>query len=110
MEWKFLFIYIFYFDGFPWRSVNVPALSSYPATTMESVKEFLNFSTIHGLVYLATNKRLVRLLWLGVVIAGFTGAGVLIYQGRFQKFQLSKLVEFNNIIFLSGQAIHHLPT
>ena len=76
----------------------------------ESVKQFLEFSTIHGLVYISTNRRLVRLLWLGVVIAGFTGAGVLIYQGRFQKFQLSKLVEFNNIIFLSGLAVPHPPT
>ena len=88
MEWKFLFIYLFYFYSFPLRSVTVSALSSYPATTMESVTEFLNSSTIHGLVYLATNRRLVRLLWLGVVIAGFTGAGVLIYQGRSQKFLL----------------------
>ena len=47
---------------------------------MERFKEFLQSSTIHGLVYLTTTRGPVRLLWLGVVIAGFSGAGVLIYQ------------------------------
>ena len=47
---------------------------------MEGVKDFLQSSNIHGLVYLSTTRRLVRLLWLCVVITGFTGAGVLIYQ------------------------------
>ena len=47
---------------------------------MEGFKEFLESSTIHGLVYISTNKRLIRLLWICVVIAGFTGAGVIIQQ------------------------------
>ena len=47
---------------------------------MKTVKEFLESSTIHGLVYISTTKRLVRLLWLCVVISGFMGAGVLIHQ------------------------------
>ena len=46
----------------------------------ESVKQFLEFSTIHGLVYISTNRRLVRLLWLCVVIAGFICSGVMIQQ------------------------------
>ena len=52
----------------------------FQSPAMEGVKDFLQASTIHGLVYLSTTRRLVRLLWLFVVITGFTGAGVLIYQ------------------------------
>lgn len=47
---------------------------------MEGVKEFLESSTIHGLVYISTTRGLVRLLWLSVVISGFIGAGVLIQE------------------------------
>ena len=43
-------------------------------------KEFLESSTIHGLSYIAGNRVLVRLLWVCVVITGFTGAVVLILQ------------------------------
>ena len=45
---------------------------------MEGMKEFLESSTIHGLVYISTTRRFVRLLWLWIVIAGFLGAGILI--------------------------------
>ena len=48
--------------------------------TMEGVKTFLESSTIHGLGYISTIRRLVKLFWVIVVIAGFTGAGVLIYR------------------------------
>ena len=47
---------------------------------MEGVKEFLECSTIHGLSFIAGNRQLVRLLWICVVIAGFTGSFILIYQ------------------------------
>ena len=47
---------------------------------VEVVKEFLESSTIHGLSYIAANRRLVRLLWICVVITGFTGAAVMIQQ------------------------------
>ena len=47
---------------------------------MEGVREFLESSTIHGLVYISTNRRLVQLFWICVVITGFTVAGVLINQ------------------------------
>ena len=50
------------------------------APTMQGVRSFLESSTIHGLVYISTTKRLVKLFWILVVIGGFTGAGVLIYQ------------------------------
>ena len=46
---------------------------------METLRIFLESSTIHGLSYIATTKRFVRLLWILIVIAGFTGAGVIIY-------------------------------
>ena len=47
---------------------------------MEGVRTFLESSTIHGLGYISTTKKLVRLLWILIVISGFTGAGILIYQ------------------------------
>ena len=47
---------------------------------MERFTNFLETSTIHGLAYIATAKKYVRLFWIVVVIAGFTGAGVIIYQ------------------------------
>ena len=47
---------------------------------MEVAREFMESSTIHGLVYIATKKRLIRLTWICVVIAGFTGAAALIQQ------------------------------
>ena len=47
---------------------------------MEGVKTFLESSTIHGLGYISTTKKkLLRIFWVLVVITGFTGAGVMIY-------------------------------
>ena len=48
--------------------------------TMDGLKEFLDSSSIHGLVYISTSRRLVRFAWLCVVITGFTMAAVLIQQ------------------------------
>ena len=47
---------------------------------MENWREFFESSTIHGLAYIATGRRYVRLFWILVVIVGFTGAGYMIYQ------------------------------
>ena len=47
---------------------------------MEAVKEFLESSSIHGLAYISTTRRVVRLFWVFVVITGFTVVGVLIHQ------------------------------
>ena len=47
---------------------------------MENINIFLESSTIHGLTYLSTSRKYARLFWIIVVIAGFSGAGVLIYQ------------------------------
>ena len=47
---------------------------------MENIRSFLESSTIHGLAYISTGRKYVRLFWILVVIAGFTGAGVIIHQ------------------------------
>ena len=47
---------------------------------MDNIKEFFETSTIHGLHYIATTQKAVRLLWVIIVVAGFTVAGTLIYQ------------------------------
>ena len=47
---------------------------------MENIKSFLESSTIHGLIYISTDWKCVRSFWILVVISGFIGAGVLIYQ------------------------------
>ena len=52
----------------------------------ESVEEVLESSSIHGLVYWSTTKRLTKLFWILVVITGFSGAGFLIQQS-FQSWQ-----------------------
>ena len=47
---------------------------------MEDIRLFLESSTIHGLAYISTaSRRIVRVFWIFIVIAGFTGAGVMIY-------------------------------
>ena len=47
---------------------------------MNGVKEFLESSTIHGLAHISSNRRILRLFWIFVVIAGFSGAAALIKQ------------------------------
>ena len=47
---------------------------------MEKLNTFLESSTIHGLSYIAAGRKYVRLFWILVVIGGFSGAGVIIYQ------------------------------
>ena len=47
---------------------------------MEGVKEFLESSTIHGLSYISTTRKLIKLFWVLVVIGGFSVAGWLIFQ------------------------------
>ena len=54
--------------------------------TMDGVKEFLESSTIHGLVYIATTRRLARLLWILIVAAGSVGAVILIQQSFSRKY------------------------
>ena len=47
---------------------------------MEQIKSFLESSTIHGLMYISSAKKYVRLFWVIVVISGFTMAGALIHR------------------------------
>ena len=47
---------------------------------VHELKKFLESSTIHGLSYIAGNRRLIRLFWICVVITGFAGAVVLIHK------------------------------
>ena len=51
-----------------------------PSLEMGSIREFLESSTIHGLQYISTTQKSVKVLWFFIVVAGFTGAGVLINQ------------------------------
>ena len=44
----------------------------------EDFTAFLSSSTIHGLSYLPTTRRLARLFWLLVVVSGFSTAAYLI--------------------------------
>ena len=53
---------------------------SIEAPTMDGVRTFLESSTIHGLAYISTTRRLVKLFWIGIVIAGFLGAAIMIFQ------------------------------
>ena len=57
----------------------------------ESVKEVLESSSIHGLVYWSTTKRLTKLFWILVVITGFSGAGFLILKS-FQSWQEGPII------------------
>ena len=50
------------------------------AVKMEGIKTFLESSTIHGLSYISTTRKTTRCLWMLVVMTGFTGAGLLIYE------------------------------
>ena len=45
---------------------------------MEGVSTFLESSTIHGLTYISTTRKYVRIFWILVVITGFVGASLLI--------------------------------
>ena len=66
-------------------TLNIPHLRTYTTyigTThsMNAFAIFLETSTIHGLKYIATTKKYVRLFWILVICSGFSGAGYLIYQ------------------------------
>ena len=47
---------------------------------MEHLKEFLDTSTIHGFSWISSSRKLSRLLWILIVMGGFTGAGYLIHE------------------------------
>ena len=47
---------------------------------MEELTKFLEVSTIHGLSHIASDKKLSRLFWVFIVIGGFTGASIIIFE------------------------------
>ena len=47
---------------------------------MDQLKEFLESSTVHGLVYISTTQQFSRLFWVVVVVSGFSVAGLMINQ------------------------------
>ena len=47
---------------------------------MEYIKTFLETSTIHGLTYISESKNNTRIFWIFVVVAGFSVAGIMIYE------------------------------
>ena len=48
---------------------------------MESMKHFLETSTIHGLNHISlTTNKFIKLFWILVIFVGFTCAGILIHQ------------------------------
>ena len=53
---------------------------------MKEFQNYLESSTVHGLFYIGTTRRLVKLFWVFVVLTGFIGAGILIQQS-FQSWQ-----------------------
>ena len=57
---------------------------------MESVKNFLESSSINGLNHISTTRGSIRLLWTFVVFTCFSGAGILIYQS-FQAWEESPI-------------------
>ena len=59
-----------------WDFLSVPNYK----LNMDNVKQFLESSTIHGLAYIATTRRHVRVFWVCAVIAGFSSAFMIILQ------------------------------
>lgn len=64
--------------GFSFRTS--PSSSQFNSITdMDNIKAFLESSSIHGLAYISTTKKCVKLLWILVITTGFIGAGALIH-------------------------------
>ena len=47
---------------------------------MDGIRTYLETSTIHGLTYISTTRKHIRIFWIFVVLAGFSTAGYLIQQ------------------------------
>ena len=57
---------------------------------MKVIAEFFEASTIHGLSYIASSRSFVKPLWITIVVACFTFAGILIHQS-FQSWEESPI-------------------
>ena len=53
---------------------------------MENLRIFLESSTIHGLAYISSAKKWMKVFWIIIVTSGFIGSGVMI----FESFQIWK--------------------
>ena len=53
---------------------------------MENLRIFLESSTIHGLAYISSAKKWMKVFWIVIVTSGFIGSGVMI----FESFQIWK--------------------
>ena len=53
---------------------------------MEDFKNYIESATVHGIVYISTTRKFIKMFWFLVVITGFIGAGLLILQS-FQSWQ-----------------------
>ena len=47
---------------------------------MNKVEDFLETSTIHGLIHISRNRKYAKLIWILVVIGGFTLASIMIQE------------------------------
>ena len=57
---------------------------------MENIRHFLESSSVHGLSYISSTRKIVKLFWIIVVISGFTGAAFIIYES-FQAWEESPI-------------------
>ena len=60
--------------------VTIGTLAPRKQVNMEYFNNFLESSTIHGLYYISTTKRFVRLFWILTVVTGFSVSCFLIHQ------------------------------
>ena len=62
---------------------------------MDQVKEFFDTSTIHGLSWISKTKRYTRFFWALVVIGGFLGATLLIFESfdNWRQSPISTIIE-----------------
>ena len=56
-------------------------LSTFGNSVVDGLRTFFESSTIHGLIYISTTRKwIIKIFWIVVVIAGFTGASIMIYE------------------------------
>ena len=59
-------------------------LITFPSA-MDGLRSFLEASTIHGLVYISTTKKFIKIFWILVVTLGFTVACYMIREAFIKK-------------------------
>ena len=78
---------------------------------MDGIKDFLESSTIHGVTYVSTTRKYVRIFWIFVVISGFSTAGYLINQSfkSWNESPISTIVETRPITELTFPKVTVCP-